>query len=103
MISGSFAGPNTIRARTTISRTSNGPRPKTFIRSAPPAIMPAEAGQRRLVCRPQGARLDHEPLSAGKKFFGEREVQLGGGNPYLPLARRLGLGAALQDVSTALR
>jgi hypothetical protein len=54
MISGSLAGPNTIKARTTISRISIGPMPSTFIA--------------RGLCRPHLASVDYKALGTPQEI-----------------------------------
>src|SRR2546428_10974673 len=90
MISGSFAGPNTIKARTTISTISIGPMPRTFIA--------------RRLCSPNLASVDYKALSCAQEVVNVRLiVGVGAGDPHLPLLTWLGLRNALQNVQASLR
>src|ERR671939_893615 len=90
MISGSLAGPNTIKARTTINMISIGPMPRTFIAAR--------------LCSPNVASVDYKPLSCTQELVNVRfVVRVGAGDPYLALLSWLGLRDALQHVRAALR
>src|ERR687885_1101011 len=88
MISGSLAGPNTIRARMTISRTSIGPIPKTFIAAG--------------LCRPHLPSVDYESLRTREELV--REVLgIRGRDPYLAFGLLVArAGHTLQDIPSAL-
>src|SRR5207302_1015585 len=89
MISGSLAGPNTIKARTTIKMISNGPMPRTFIAAR--------------LCSPNLASVDYKALGRTQELANVRFVgHVGAGDPYLTLVSWLGLGDALQDVGASL-
>src|SRR6266545_3065484 len=83
MISGSLAGPNTIRARTTISTSSSGPIPRKFIAAG--------------LCPPYLASVDLKLLGAGQDFVGESGA-VGAGDPHLAFRVRFGAGDTMHDV-----
>src|SRR5919206_383077 len=88
MISGNLAGPNTMRARTTISMSSSGPMPKKFIAAG--------------LCPSHLSSVDYILLRASERFFSEA-LRIRGGDPYLSLRWTLGLRDALQHVVTFFR
>src|SRR5437588_12291828 len=87
MISGSFAGPNTIRARTTISLSSGGPMPRKFIAAG--------------LCPPDVPSVDYKLLRTGQDFVVEAG-RLGRGDPHLPFGWAFGVRDALQHVLAPL-
>src|SRR5579859_6347659 len=90
MISGSLAGPNTIRARTTINRTSIGPMPRIFIAAR--------------LCRPHLSSVDYIALGVAEDFVSERAVsRLSGRDPDLSLLGGIWFGDTLQNILPTLR
>src|SRR5215216_1968901 len=88
MISGSLAGPNTIKARTTIRISSIGPIPRKFIAAG--------------LCPPNVPSVDYKPLRAREHLLGEA-ADIGSRDPHLSLCGPVRLCHALQDVLPSFR